>query len=66
MVYALKDKKYFQFNCVAKTKEAFEEKIDKAYWSWRCTQGRDAPEETKSKEVFLENYYKVTVTINKL
>jgi hypothetical protein len=65
MVYALKHKKYFQFHCVAKTETEFEEKIEKAYWSWRASRGRGALEDTKSKEVFLEDYYRVTVTINK-
>jgi hypothetical protein len=30
MVYALKDKKYFLFSCVSKTKEELETKIEKS------------------------------------
>jgi hypothetical protein len=66
MVYGLKDKKYFQFNCIAKTEREMEEKIDSAYGCWRGLQSRGATEESRSKEVFLERYIKVKITIERI
>ena len=66
MVYGLKDKKYFQFYCVAKTEEEFEEKVERAYRNWRASRSRSDSEETKTKEIYLEDYFKVKITITKL
>jgi hypothetical protein len=66
MVYALKDKKHFQFNCIAKTEKEMEAKIESAYYSWRGLQSRSATEEERSKEVFLSKYIKVKIEINRL
>jgi hypothetical protein len=66
MVYALKDKKYFQFSCISKTEAEMEDKIETSYCSWRACKSRSAPEETKRKDVFLADYMKVKITIEKL
>lgn len=66
MVYGLKDKKYFQFHCVSKTEEGFEEKVERAYRNWRASRSRSESEETKTKEIYLENYIKVKITITKI
>lgn len=66
MVYALKDKKYFQFRCVSKTKEEFEEKVEVSYWNWRGCRSRSDPDSSKTKEVFLEEFFKVSIEIKKI
>ena len=59
-MYALKNKKFFGFNCVSETEEQFEKSINKAYWAWKGMQpiGSD-----RSIEEFLKPFDKVIVNI---
>ena len=66
IIYALKDKKYFQFTCISKTKRELEDKIETAYWDWKSSRSRSELEETKTKQVFLSNYIKVKITVDRL
>ncbi len=66
MVYALKDKEYFQFHCISKTELELEDRIDRAYWNWKGSRSRSEPEEMKTKEVYLERFIKVKITVNKI
>ena len=60
---ALKVKNKMQFICVSKTEEEFEDKFERAYWSWYGTQGRNS--DKKSKDDFMKNYDKVELKITK-
>ncbi len=66
MVYALKDRKYFQFQCISGTKEGMERKIQDAYCNWRSLKARDATEKERSMETYLSAFIKVSIEINRL
>lgn len=66
MVYALKDKKYFQFRCVSKTKEEFEEKIEASYWNWRGMRPRSESLKESQRDYYMSQYIKVEITINQI
>lgn len=58
--YALKSKTSFQFACVSDTIEAFEKRVQKAFYSWKACQ---AYGNTKTMEDFMSSFDKVVVEI---
>ena len=62
-VYALKPNSEFVFQCLSKTEEELNVKIDIAYYNWKACKSKDLAKELKSKEVFMKNFVKVKVTI---
>lgn len=63
MVYALKDKKRFEFLCVSKTKEELDKKIQQFYWN----RSGMRPKGTKfTMEDLMEDYIRVEVTVRRI
>ena len=60
--YALKRVAVFEFVCVSADLDGFKSNIDRAYWNWRSTQGKD---QDMSKELFMESYTPVVMTIER-
>ena len=52
--YALKTPKKLDFLAISMTEEDFKAKVNQAYSYWRACQSKGAPEETKTREAFLE------------
>lgn len=63
MVYALKDKKRFEFLCVSKTKEELDKKIQQFYWN----RSGMRPKGTKfTMEDLMEDYIRAEVTVRRI
>ena len=59
-MYALKHKDKFQFECVANTIDAFDRKIENAYYSWKMIQSKG---NTLTIHDFVSKFDKIMITI---